>query len=340
VDQLCEGISETLEIDVAGVFDLKVNNLLPIKCLGIATGEIELNITGGVAPYQISWSHDALLNGQRAAGLKAGKYSIQVKDQRGCVKILKDLEIIEPTQLAVLAVSPEGTSCFGKEDGTLNIQMIGGVPPYTIEFNGTNSFVGQLLLNDMPQGKYTWEVIDFNGCSVPLEFEIVSPPALDVEVRLQKPACPGGSNGELFAFPAGGIAPYVITWENPTGTSNESIGLAKGNYNISVLDGTGCVSLGTGVVTEEAPKVRMPTGFNPNSDDNLFEGVSNCEIDYELFIYNRWGQLIYTGREGWNGFTLDKEAPTGTYSFMMTYSFLLENKIEVVEKRGTFTLIR
>jgi hypothetical protein len=340
VDQLCEGVSENIEIDVAGVFDLQVSNLLLVKCTGIASGEIELNITGGVAPYQISWSHDGQLSGQRAAGLKAGKYTVEVKDQRSCVKILEDLEITEPTQLAVLAVSPEGTSCFGKEDGSVNIQMIGGVPPYSIEFKGTNSFEGQLLLNDMPQGKYIWEVIDLNGCSVPLEFEIVSPAALLVEVRLQKPACPGGSNGELFAFPAGGIAPYVFTWENQTGTSNELVGLSKGNYTISVLDGSGCISLGTGVITEEAPKVRMPTGFNSDSDKSLFEGVSNCEIDYELFIYNRWGQLIYAGREGWNGLTSGKESPTGTYSFMMTYTFPLENKIEVVEKRGTFTLIR
>jgi hypothetical protein len=340
VDQLCEGLSENLAIDVAGAFDVQVTNLLPVKCTGLATGEIELNITGGVAPYQILWSHDGQLSGQRATGLKAGKYSVEVKDQRGCVKIIADLEIIEPTQLAVLAVSSEETSCFGKADGSVNIQMIGGVPPYSIEFNGTNSFDVQLLLDDMPQGKYTWEVIDSNDCFVPLEFEIVSPIALLVEVRLQKPACPGGSNGELFAFPAGGIAPYILTWENRTETSNELLGLAKGDYNIAVLDGRGCVSLGTGVIPEEAPKVRMPTGFNPDSDNSLFGGVSNCEIDYELFIYNRWGQLIHTGRAGWDGLTSGKESPTGTYSFMMTYRFPLENKIEVVEKRGTFTLIR
>lgn len=340
VDQLCEGISENLEIDVSEVFDLQVTNLLAVKCTGTATGEIDLNITGGVAPYTISWSHDGQLTGQRAAGLKAGKYRVEVKDQRGCVKVLEDLEISEPIQLAVLSVSPEGTSCYGKADGSIDIQVIGGMPPYQIEFNGINSFDGQLLLNDMPQGKYSWEVVDFNGCSVPLEFEIVAPAALTVDVRLQKPACPGGSNGELFAFSVGGIAPYVYTWENQIGQSNELVGLAKGNYNISVLDGSGCVSLGTGVVTEEAPKVRMPTGFNPNSDDSIFEGVSNCEIDYELFIYNRWGQMIYSGKEGWNGLNSGKEAPTGSYSFMMTYTFPLDNKIEVVEKRGTFILIR
>lgn len=340
VDQLCEGTSEKLEIDIAGVFDLQVNNLLPLKCTGLASGEIDLAITGGVPPFLISWSHDQQLKVPKATGLKAGLYSVQVIDQRGCVKIIENLEIVEPTQLTLLAVSPEGTSCFGKEDGSVNIQMIGGVPPYSFEFKGTNSFGGQLLLNDLAQGKYAWEVIDFNGCSVPVEFEIISPPALLVEVRLQKPACPGGSNGELFSFPSGGIAPYVFTWESQSGSSNELVGLAKGNYNVSVLDGSGCVSLGTGAVTEEAPKVRMPTGFNPKSDDNLFQGVSNCEIDYELFIYNRWGQLVYTGREGWDGLSSGKEAPTGTYSFMMTYKFTLENKIEVVEKRGTFTLIR
>jgi hypothetical protein len=338
VDQLCEGVSENLEIDVAGTFDVQVSNLTPVKCAGGATGEIELNITGGVAPYQTSWSHDGQLNGQRAAGLKAGLYTVEVKDQRGCVKILKELEIIEPNQLTVLAISSEGTSCFGKADGSVNIQMIGGVPPYSIEFNGTNSFGGQLLLNDMPKGKYSWEAIDFNGCLVPLEFEIVSPIALLVEVRLEKPACPGGSNGELFAFPSGGQAPYVYTLENQNTGSNEFLGLSKGTYNISILDGRGCISLGVGEVKEEAPQVRMPTGFDP--EEGVFVGVSNCKINFQLSIYNRWGQLIYAGISGWDGVYQEKEVPTGSYSYIMSYSFALEDQIQTVEKRGIFILIR
>jgi PKD repeat protein len=338
IDQLCEGVSERLEVTVNDLFEVKLAQLSPIGCSGNASGEIELEINGGVGPFEITWSHDSNVKSQKAINLLSGTYSVQVIDQKGCIRVLDNLEVLEPLPLQLLAVTPTPASCFGKADGQVDLQIIGGIAPYQLDFNGINTFSDQLLLADIPQGNYEWEVIDSNGCKIPVSFEVTSPAALEVEVRLQKPACPGGSNGELFAFPSGGQAPYIYTWENQNASSNELIGVARGNYNVSVLDGSGCVSLGEGIVTEEAPNVRMPTGFDPN--EGAFQGVSNCEINFELSIYNRWGQLIYSGISGWDGTNEGKDVPTGSYTYYMSYSFPLEDKIEVVEKRGTFTLIR
>ena len=338
IDQLCEGGSESLEVTVNDLFEVNLAQLNPVGCSGNASGEIELSINGGVGPFEITWSHDSNIKSQKAINLLSGTYSVQVIDQKGCIRVLDNLEIIEPLPLQLLAVTPTGTSCFGKPDGQVDLQVIGGTAPYQLDFNGINTFSDQLLLSDIPQGIYGWEVLDSNGCKIPVLFEVTSPPALEVEVRLQKPACPGGSNGELFAFPSGGQAPYVYTWDAQGNSSNELIGVPRGNFNVSVLDGSGCVSLGEGVVKEEAPEMRMPTGFDPN--EGVFQGVSNCEINFELSIYNRWGQLIYAGASGWDGTLEGKDAPTGFYSYFMSYSFPLEDKIEVVEKRGTFTLIR
>src|SRR5690606_14584851 len=113
-----------------------------------------------------------------------------------------------------------------------------------------------------------------------------------------------------------------------------------GTYTISVLDASGCVSLGTGLVSEKAPEVRMPTGFNPIKDGGVFQGVSNCEINFSLWIYNRWGQLIYTGAEGWDGLVNGENAIQGNYTFLMQYSFPLDGEIQSIIKRGNFTLIR
>jgi hypothetical protein len=143
----------------------------------------------------------------------------------------------------------------------------------------------------------------------------------------------------LFAFPAGGVGPYVYGWENQSTIGGQLLGVPKGNYNVAVTDITGCVSLGSGEVLEKSPEVRMPTGFNPQNKA-LYKGVSNCEINFELWIYNRWGQLIYSGNSGWDGLVGGDAVPTGTYSYLMRYIFPLEEKIEVVDKRGTFTLIR
>ncbi|WP_373398852.1 gliding motility-associated C-terminal domain-containing protein [Algoriphagus halophilus] len=126
----------------------------------------------------------------------------------------------------------------------------------------------------------------------------------------------------------------------PEGQGNQLIGVPRGTYQISVLDNSGCISLGTGEVLEAAPEVRMPTGFKPDASGDLFQGVSNCEIEFELWVYNRWGQLIYTGTTGWDGMVSNEEAPSGTYTYLYHYSFPMEGEVQTIEKRGGFTLIR
>ena len=339
IDQLCAGISEDLEVKVGLLFEAKIKDLSFISCSGSSSGEIELEISGGTAPFEIAWSHDPVLKANKATGLTSGTYSVSIADQTGCLIRLENLEISEPEPLSVVSINPTGTSCYGKPDGSIDFDITGGVPPYTVDFNGVKTFSDQLSLTTIPQGKFEWMVNDSNGCSIPVSFEIVSPPALEVEVRLEKLACPGGSNGELFAFPEGGSGPYVYNWENQTGYGNQLIGVPKGTYNLSVTDRTGCVSLGRGEVPEKAPAVRMPTGFNPQNEE-LYHAVSDCEINFELWIFNRWGQLIYSGSSGWDGLIGGEEVPIGTYSYLMRYTFPLEDKLEVVDKRGTFTLIR
>jgi PKD repeat protein len=338
LDTECEGKAPLISVKVAKEFDVALEKVLPLLCFGGNTGEIAIQINGGVAPFVYAWEHDSNLKTGEAKNLSAGKYSVKITDQLGCVKEILEIEIIQPSLLSLSNVKLEGVSCYGKPDGTVSLTIVGGITPYSIEYNGTNFFNASILLTDIPSGKYAWEVTDSNGCKTPVSFEITSPAPLEVEVRLEKPACPGGSNGELFAFPAGGVGPYVYSWENQSSFGSQLIGIPKGNYNVSVTDKIGCVSLGVGEVIEKSPVVRMPTGFNPKNEE-LYQGVSDCEIDFDLWIYNRWGQLIYSGGSGWDGLVGGVVVPTGNYSYLMRHTFALEGKVEAIDKRGTFTLI-
>ena len=319
---------------------MSVASIEDVKCFGESDGEIILDIQGGVAPFNFTWSHDPVLSTSTAEDLPTGTYSVTIKDQLGCERFLENLQINEPPALEIVSVDVQAVSCFGKKDGVLNLNVRGGTGPYQVDLEDGFEFTGNLKLSDVSQGTYELNVVDQNGCSVPLSFEISSPAALEVDVRLTKPACPGGSNGELFAFPAGGIAPYIYLWEEENVASNELIGLSKGSYPVSVTDASGCVSLGTGLVVENAPEVRMPTGYNPYRDGGLFEGVSNCDLNFDIWIFNRWGQLIYQGKEGWNGLVNGENATLGTYTYLMQYSFQLDDVVQTVEKRGSFLLVR
>jgi gliding motility-associated-like protein len=175
---------------------------------------------------------------------------------------------------------------------------------------------------------------------VPLQFEITSPPPLVVEVRLEKPACPGESNGELLAIPAGGSGPYLYRWANSSLSGDYVTGLAKGTYDLEVQDNFGCVSIGSGTVIETAPKIRMPNALSPGKFPDLFEGVSNCTVQFQLVVYNRWGQLVHSGNSGWDGTISGEPAPLGTYSYSITYTYVLEGKTEINSQKGAFLLVR
>ena len=64
-----------------------------------------------------------------------------------------------------------------------------------------------------------------------------------------------------------------------------------------------------------------PTAFTPNGDDlNDYFNVSGQFIQsFELRIFNRWGELIFTTNdpgEGWNGTYHGDLMPEGTYAFI------------------------
>lgn len=340
VDSSCEGLAEAIQVKVSNELVAELGLVKSLGCSGSSEGEITIEVSGGQPPYRIEWAHDPAERSFSITGLTLGTYSASIIDDNGCVKRVENIQITQPDALEVVSVNPTGVSCYGKSDGELQMFMQGGVPPYEIEFNGIQQFNGILDLNQLPQGNFDWEIKDANGCILPVSFEITSPAAVEVDVRLEQPACPGGSNGELVVMPRGGTGPYIFAWNELSADTDRVEGLGAGEYAVALTDAQGCVSLGKGRVVEAAPQIRMPTGFNPRQSPGIYQGVSNCETNFELWIYNRWGQLIYQGNIGWDGTIDGKEAPSGTYSFIARYFYELEGVPETLEKKGTFTLVR
>ena len=66
-----------------------------------------------------------------------------------------------------------------------------------------------------------------------------------------------------------------------------------------------------------APDVDLPNVLTPNNDgwnDRLLEG-------YELKVYNRWGNLLYSGKEGWDGRYKNQLVTAGTYFYVVRVRF-------------------
>ena len=350
VDNSCAGTAPDIQVRVAKQLNLATQLVTNVACFGGSTGKIEMLPSGGTTNattgYTFEWSHDATLKTAVASNLRAGLYSVKVIDALGCEREVTGIQVQEPPLLKVASLTTTPTTCFGRQDGKLRLEVIGGVAPYRLEFGGTQIFNGTFEINTLKKERYNWEVTDSNGCKIPVSFEITSPPPLVVEVSLAKPACPGEANGELLVEPSGPAGPFTYLWTPSDQLTQLATGLAKGSYQVKVTDAAGCVSFGSGQVIEEAPKIRMPNAFNPKDDADAdgepdrFTGVSNCVVNFSLLVFNRWGQLVYSGTEGWDGNFAGDIAPVGTYSYVNTYSYLMEGKTVQVIFRGSVLLVR
>ncbi len=90
------------------------------------------------------------------------------------------------------------------------------------------------------------------------------------------------------------------------------------------------------------PKVFVPNAFTPNDDgtnDSFEIFFSFLPIDYNLTIYNRWGNIVFethNPQEMWNGRTSgNKKAKSGTYIY---YLKIKTPKNKIVEKKGNITV--
>ncbi len=91
--------------------------------------------------------------------------------------------------------------------------------------------------------------------------------------------------------------------------------------------------------------IYMPTIFSPNGDqfNDVFEVfTSDGHLPIEsLEIFDRWGNMIYrqtgSGPFTWDGFSKDKEAPSGVYVVKILWKDL---NGDLLSKVSDLTLIR
>ena len=119
----------------------------------------------------------------------------------------------------------------------------------------------------------------------------------------------------------------------------------KGTYEIKLytLSNSGCFdSILYSINVFEETAVFYPNSFTPNADGNndYFKPLGASLENYEMTIWNRWGEMIYKGdnKSAWDGTVKNSssQAPEGVYVFRV------DMKIDDSEKvvTGRVTLIR
>lgn len=120
----------------------------------------------------------------------------------------------------------------------------------------------------------------------------------------------------------------------------------EGQYVGRFTNAFGCVTTDTVTVDNDCvPVVFAPNAFTPNGDEKnpTFRVFPRYVTDFEIFIYTRWGELIFYADEQdfqWDGRFQGELMPVGTYPYVMRYKSLTDPYRGVIEKRGGVLLLR
>ena len=106
----------------------------------------------------------------------------------------------------------------------------------------------------------------------------------------------------------------------------------KNNQIVKVLViENGCPNWGDNEIVNKV--LPVSNAFTPNGDgknDLYLKGL-------DLKIFNRWGQLLFTGNEGWDGKYKGNTVSPGTYYYMIKTKKLFSE--DVIEKSGSVTVV-
>ncbi len=209
-----------------------------ILCYGDATGFIDLTVDNGTFPFSYDWSNDEMT--EDISNITAGSYSITITDANGCI-FANTYEMIQPTApLAHAIVEQMKVTCFGDDDGLVEISGIGGTPSYQYEWeNGAMD----PLLQGLSAGNYAFTITDSNGCSHTASVTIDENfPVQSIE-NIQHIDCFNADNGVIdIDTIIGGVPPYfpILTGNNSTYMGNRFGELPPGYYSLNIQDSEGC----------------------------------------------------------------------------------------------------
>ena len=113
-------------------------------------------------------------------------------------------------------------------------------------------------------------------------------------------------------------------WE-PNGENSQTIAARKqGVYRVHVTNNDNCTSTDDFEIKPDCiSNTHIPNAFTPNGDGNneVFKPVLINYQNYELRIYNRWGELMFQTtdvNEGWDGTYNGSPVQQGVYLYDIT----------------------
>jgi large repetitive protein len=228
------------------------------QCANNLTGAMDINASGGIAPYTFNnLTNNTSNNTGIFSSLAAGTYSIEGVDSAGCRDTIA-VSIVVPPPLVWTSVTKTNLICNGIASGTITPTANGGTGliTYTLSPGNTNSTSG---FTNLLAGTYTIVAKDINNCSISTTVLITQPPLIVLSSpNITSPTCQAPTSGAITFNALGGTGSLTYGNGFTTNSTGAFIGLTANSYILSATDGNGCTKTTLSVlIIPNAPSLNV-----------------------------------------------------------------------------------
>jgi uncharacterized protein (TIGR02145 family) len=198
--------------------------------IGKEDGKVFLKPKGGTRPYTYEWSNGA--SSPQLTDLAAGFYEVTVTSGGSC-NVYKNIVVKEPIEIGYRV---KNTTCPYGADGSIEINIDGGKPPYDIRWSNGKE---KRKIEQLQAGKYTVFITDGFGATVTKTISVLQPQPVAIKSSIKNLTGLRSSDGAISLKINGGTPPYAYKWSN--GSEFPFIkDLASGSYTITITDQRNC----------------------------------------------------------------------------------------------------
>jgi len=244
------GSTVVVVAQVAGSTAVQVSATAQATNCALNNGAINLSVSGGTPTYTYNWADlTTAPEPQNRSDLAAGTYSVTVSDINNC-SATASASVAASTGASVMAVITP-VSCFGGNNGAIDVSVSGGASPYTYNWADLGTSPEPQDRSNLSSGVYYLTVSASNGCTATASYGINQPAALGLSASSVNASC-NLSNGSINLSASGGTGAYIFDWADISGNNNPQnrSALAAGVYTVTLSDANACTISLTRTLTQ------------------------------------------------------------------------------------------
>ncbi|HAD13991.1 MAG TPA: hypothetical protein DCF33_16320 [Saprospirales bacterium] len=229
-----------------------INIAQDISCNGGTNGSLTVVNPATLSATGYTWSGNAGTT-QTVSNLGVGTYTVTVTYSNGTTATASRT-LVAPPAIST-TVNTTVVSCFGGNNGAIDLNVAGGTAPYTYNWGGGITIEDRANLT---ASIYTVTVTDAKGCTKTQTASVSGFIAIVATPTVTNISCAGLTNGAISLNVVGGAGNYSYAWNSMDVTKDIS-NKPAGSYIVTVTDGNNCTKVFSGPnFTITAPQAVAP----------------------------------------------------------------------------------